>query len=133
MTPVPALATEEESMKAPLQITFRDVPRSTEIEDRIRAKAAKLDRFYDRITGCRVVVDAPHRHRQSGNLFHVRIDLSVPGDEIVVNREPHKHQQHEELTVAIRDAFKAAERQLRDYSRKRQQPTGAFTIVDEVP
>jgi len=117
-------------MKVPLQITFRDVPRSTEIEERIRAKAAKLDRFYDRITGCRVVVDAPHRNRQSGNLYHVRIDLSVPGEEIVVNREPHKHQEHEELAVAIRDAFNAAQRQLQDYSRKRQQPTGAFTAVD---
>jgi ribosome-associated translation inhibitor RaiA len=119
-------------MKLPLQITFRDVPRSAVIEERIKAKVDKLDRLYDRITGCRVVVEAPHRHRQSGNLFHVRIELSVPGGDIVVNREPHNNQQHEELSVAVRDAFNAAQRQLQDYARKKQEPTGSFEPVVEL-
>lgn len=118
-------------MKLPLQITFRDIPHSEALEDKVRAKAAKLDRFCDRITGCRVVLSAPHRHHQSGNLYNVRIELSVPGDEIVVTREPHQHQAHEELGIAIRDAFNAAQRQLQSYTRRRQQPTGSYERITD--
>ncbi len=117
-------------MKLPLEITFRGVDRSHSLEERIRTKAAKLDRFCDRITGCRVVVEAPHNRRQKGNLFHVRIDLSVPGNEIVVNREPHKHHEHEDVWIAVRDAFNAAQRQLQSYSRKRQG-TGTQSAVSD--
>ena len=48
-------------MKIPLQVTFRSTPRSGAVEAHIREKADKLDMFYDRIMGCRVVVAAPHR------------------------------------------------------------------------
>ena len=106
-------------MKPALQITFRGVPHTNQLDQRIRSKAAKLDRFCDRITSCRVVVDTPHRHHQSGNHYNVRIELTVPGQEIVVTSEPHKQQEQEELSVALRDAFAAAQRQLRAYSRKR--------------
>lgn len=119
-------------MKLPLEITFRNVDRSPEIEERIRHKAAKLDRFFDRITGCRVVVEAPHKHHNKGNTFHVRIELSVPGDEIVVNRDPQDHD-HDTLQVALRDAFQAAQRQLQAYSRKRNAATSHSNMrINEV-
>ena len=95
-------------MKLPLEITFRNVVRTPEMEERIRAKAAKLDRFYDRITGCRVVIESPHKHHNKGNVFHVRIEVSVPGDELIVNRDPEKNRKHEDLGIALRDAFAAA-------------------------
>lgn len=104
-------------MKLPLEITFRNVQRTDEVEERIRAKAAKLDRFYDRITGCRVVVEAPHQHSQKGNAYHVRIELSVPDGDIIVNRE-HGKQGHEDLGIALRDAFAAAQRQLQSFAAK---------------
>jgi ribosome-associated translation inhibitor RaiA len=88
------------------------------MEERIRAKAAKLDRIYDRITGCRVVIEAPHRHQNKGNTYHVRIELSVPGGELIVNRDP-QIQEHEDLQVALRDAFAAAQRRLRSYANRR--------------
>ena len=109
-------------MKLPLEVTFRNVVRTEALEERIRAKAAKLDHFCDRITGCRVVVEAPHRHQHKGNVYQVNIEISVPGDELVVNRHCNDHS-HEELGVAIRDAFQAAQRQLRAYSRKRNAAT----------
>jgi ribosomal subunit interface protein len=105
-------------MKLPLEITFRNVARTDELEARIRAKAAKLDHFFDRITGCRVVVEAPHKHRSKGNAFHVRIEISVPGEEIVVSRDPKSHD-HEDIGIALRDAFEAAARQVRSYAEKR--------------
>jgi cold shock CspA family protein len=107
-------------MKLPLQITFRDFPLSDALEADIREKAARLDQFYDRITSCRVVVEAPHGHHHQGNLFHIRIDLTVPGGELVIKRGPKDHQAHEDAYVAVRDAFKSARRKLQDFAREQR-------------
>lgn len=100
-------------MKHPLQITVRNMSLSDAAKAAIQEKAAKLEEFDDRIIGCRVLVEVPHKHHHQGVLYNVRIDLTVPGAEIVVKREP-----HEDLYVAIRDAFDAAARQLRQRRRK---------------
>jgi ribosomal subunit interface protein len=110
-------------MEHPVQITFRDVPSSPAIEARIREEAAELERYYDRIQRCRVVVELPHRHHQQGNLFGVRVDLTVPGAELVTGREPGTHHAHEDVYVAIRDAFEAARRQLQDHVRRLRADT----------
>ena len=107
-------------MQQPLQITFRDIPRSEALEADIREKAAKLDQFYEKVMACRVMVEAPHSHHHKGNLYHIRIDLTVPGGEIVVKRGPQEHHAHEDPYVAVRDAFNAAQRQLQDYARKQR-------------
>jgi len=100
-------------MKTPLQITFRDIERSDALETHIREKAEKLETFFDPIMSCRVVVEMPHQHKHQGKSFNVRIDIGVPGSEIVVNRD-----NHEDIYVALRDGFDAARRQLQDYARK---------------
>ena len=100
-------------MQIPLQITIRDIVPSEALEKRIRDKVEKLDRFFNHITSCRVVVEEPHRHHRQGKQYNVRIDISVPGHEIVVN-----HDHHEDVYVALRDAFNAASRQLEDYVRQ---------------
>ncbi|MBE7385655.1 MAG: HPF/RaiA family ribosome-associated protein [Leptolyngbya sp. SIO1E4] len=107
-------------MQLPLQITFRNLPPSDAITASIRKHADKLNRFYDRIMGCRVVVDAPPRHHHKGNLYQVRIDLTVPHKELVVNHESPAHQAYEDIYVAIRDAFAAAQRQLMTYAQCRR-------------
>ena len=75
-------------MKLPLEISARDVQLNEESESLIREKAAKLDRVYDHIIGCRVKVDMPHRSQRSGSTYNVRIDITVPGGELIVKREP---------------------------------------------
>ena len=102
-------------MKIPLQVTFRDMPPSEAVEARIRVKADKLGRFYDRIVHCRVVVEMPQRHKHRGKLHGVRIDLSVPGAELVAT-----HAEDEDVYVAVRDAFGAITRQLEDYVRRQR-------------
>ncbi len=104
-------------MQLPLQVTFRNLPPSDAITASIRKHADKLNQFYDRIMSCRVVVEAPHQHHHKGNLYQVRIDLTVPHKELIVNREPPAHQAHEDIYVAIRDAFAAAQRQLTAYAQ----------------
>ena len=107
-------------MQLPVQISFRGMEPSDAVEAKIRERAAKLDRFFDHIMGCRVVVESPHRRHHQGKLFHVRVDLTVPGGEFAVTREPAEHHAHEDVFVAIRDAFDAAQRQLEDYARRQR-------------
>ncbi len=61
---------------------------------RIRERGQKLIRFHERITACRFFIAEARRQHQKGTLFHVRIDLSVPDGEIVVNREPELDHAH---------------------------------------
>ncbi|HVM84969.1 MAG TPA: HPF/RaiA family ribosome-associated protein [Candidatus Binatia bacterium] len=104
-------------MELPLQISFRGMDISPATEALIRERAEKLDRFHDRITGCRVVVEAQHRHQRKGRIYHVRVDVTVPGHEIVVGREADQNHAHEDIKVAVRDAFDAMRRQLEDRAR----------------
>lgn len=108
-------------MQLPLQISFRNLDRSEAIEARIRELAEKLDQFHEQIMSCRVMVEAPHKHRHKGNLYHVRLDVKVPGNELVASREADLHRSHEDIYVAIRDAFDAMRRQLEDHARRRRQ------------
>ena len=99
-------------MQIPLQISLHGIERSNALYTAIQDKAAKLERYYDRIVSCRVVLEVDARHKHHGKQFTVRIDLKVPGGEIAVNRE-----HSEDLQIALRDAFDAARRQLEDYAR----------------
>lgn len=108
-------------MEIPVQISFKDIQHSDAVEDRIREKVDALEKYYDRITSCRVVVEAPHRSHQKGKLFHVRIDLTLPGEEIVVSRDPKDAKAHEDVYIAIRDAFEATRRQLKKHVRQMRE------------
>lgn len=109
-------------MQLPLQVIFHNMDASDAVEQNVREHAAKLERYFDGITGCRVVVEAPHRHHHKGKLYEVKIDLSVPGNEIVVNHDGPKDHAHEDVYIAVRDAFKAATRQLQDHAAKVKDP-----------
>ncbi len=110
----------DDAMQLPLQVTYRDLTPSQAVTAKIREKADKLERFYDRITGCRVMIEAPHAHRHKGRIFHVRIALTVPDGELVVSRDHHDRPDYTDLYVAIRDAFDAAGRKLKAYARRRR-------------
>jgi cold shock CspA family protein/ribosome-associated translation inhibitor RaiA len=107
------------------QITFRGMGPSDAIETNIRKRIDELDRFHGRIISCRVVVEAGHRHHRKGHIYHLSIDIKVPGHEIAVRRDPPEHHAHEDINVAIRDAFDAARRQLEDVLRRDRGQTKA--------
>jgi len=125
-------------MILPLQITFRNMASSEVVKGWIQEEANKLDEFHGKITGCRVVVELPNRRRKAGNLYHVRVDLTVPGGEMVVKRQPNLRAlpsrvplkptkrlevkaPHKDLRQAINDAFGAVQRRLQDFSRRRRR------------
>lgn len=110
-------------MPIPLQITFRNMDASGAVRTKIEEHADKLAQFHNRVMSCRVVVDAPHRRHRQGKIYHVSIDATVPGTEIAVNRAPGEHHAHEDVYVAVRDAFNALARRLEDVARTRRGDT----------
>ncbi len=107
-------------MNFPLHIQFRGMDHSDFIWNNIWDHAEKLDKFYKRIISCHVIVTAPHHHHRQGNIYHIQIRLHVAGGDIFVSTEHEKNAAHEDVYVAIRDAFGATRRQLEDFARKRR-------------
>jgi cold shock CspA family protein len=125
-------------MLLPVQVTFRNIPNPAGLEDYVQQEAAKLERFYNRISSCRVIVERPQR-AASSKLFHVRIDLGVPNGELVIKHTPSLHSTLQDTQQeksrpearavlvlkdprrAIHDAFEEMRRRLQDYARCRRR------------
>src|ERR1051325_8786473 len=123
-------------MQLPLQITFLNMRPSPLVKKWVTEEVAKLEEFYPRIMGCRVVVELPNRRHKSGGLYQIRIDLTVPGEELVVRRQPSLHSElqhihgtrmhksielkapHRDLRQTIDDAFMVMGRRLEDFARR---------------
>jgi ribosome-associated translation inhibitor RaiA/cold shock CspA family protein len=107
--------------KIPLEIAFHNCSPSEAVEAAIRERVSKLERLYDRLTSCRVSVEALHQQHRNGNVYEVHIDMLVPGGQLVVSRKPHKAKERyasPDVYTSIKDAFEAAERQLIDYKQQ---------------
>ena len=101
-----------------LEITFVDCDRSAAVEARVQERVSRLERHFGGISSCRVHVVAPHHHQRKGHLYEVRLDVRVPGGELAVTGKPGNVNAHEDVYVAVRDAFDAMERQLEEWKRK---------------
>jgi cold shock CspA family protein len=111
-----------------------------ELEEAVRRESSGLNRFFNRIVSCRVVIEGPSR-QEYGGLYNIRIDLGVPGEELVVEHNPTLHTDLQELEAmretkqfepnrerrdvhrAIHEAFREMRRQLRDYARRMRGET----------
>ena len=89
-------------MQMPVEISYRGVEKSDEIDALIRTKAARLDRFCDHISHCNVAVERPNQAQHSGSAFRVRVDVTVPpGHELVADEKQNEHEMHEPLAKII--------------------------------
>jgi ribosomal subunit interface protein len=107
-------------MQVPVQITFHNLETSPTVEAKVRERVEELGQFYRGIISCHVMIEAPSRRHREGRLYHIRVDLKVPGREIVVKRDPSEHHAHEDIYVAVRDCFDAVRRQLEDHARRQR-------------
>lgn len=114
-------------MQTPVQISFHGLDKSDAVEARIREKVAKLEQFYDRITACRVVVERHHNSSTAATAkdqpFHISIILEVPGEELIYKRDPKSDaalKDHQDINIALRDAFAAMQRQLKEHKEMRR-------------
>jgi len=130
LTPVAVFPREGTTMNTPLQIAFHNLPHSKVIERTIQEAVSNLESTYDRITGCHVIVDQPHRHHREGNLFQVRIDLKMPGAELVVKRESDGNLEFGDLSIVIQEAFEEMQAQIEEFVHRRR---GFVKTHDELP
>jgi len=125
-------------MAFPLSVIFRDMEPSPAVDEFVRQWAGKLAHVYDRIERGHVVIERPHQHHHRGQRVHVTVTLAVPGPDIIVSRDHALDGAHEDVYVAVRDAFHAARRQLEDHARRMRQDVktrvapehGRVTYVD---
>lgn len=111
-------------MDVPLEIRFHDLDTSEAAETLIRQRVARLEKLHPRLISCRVGIAKPHRAQRPGTGFDVRIDLAVPGSELIVsNASQHASQNYRDpgLPEVIDEAFDAAERRLLQHKEKRQE------------
>lgn len=126
-------------MQTPLEIRFHNVDASPTVEADIREQVAKLEIQRSDLISCHVTVEAPHRRHRQGNLYSVRVDLRYAGGETVASRSPSEHHAHEDIRLAVHDAFRAVRRQLQDQTRVRrgdvkpheQAPHGTVAVLDK--
>jgi ribosomal subunit interface protein len=101
-------------MQVPLEISTRQIELTPDLEADLRRRSAKLELFFDRITSCRIAVERPGNHHQEGGPYRVRLDVTVPGSELIAKKEG------EDLNAVIRDTFQAAERQVEEFADRRR-------------
>jgi len=101
-------------MQIPLEVSARRLDLTPALEAELRERAGKLDHLYTRLTSCRIALERPSFHHNEGGPYRVRLDLTVPGGELVANKEA------ETLDAALNDAFEAAERQIKDFVERRR-------------
>ena len=104
------------------EIAYRNVDPTPAMEEQILRGLAQLEKIHPRITSCRIMVEIPHPRHVRGNLHRVRLDVTVPGREVVVSRDPPARRRREEATTAIREAFTLARGKLRDLREQEAGP-----------
>ena len=100
-------------MKQPLQIRFLGIEPSAAVEAAARRKVDKLDTFCPDLMSCRVSIEQAHKHRHHGRPFAVRVDVTLPGHELSVDRV-----HDDDVYIALRDAFDDMKRKLEDVVRR---------------
>lgn len=120
-------------MTLPVQITFHGLDRSPAIEEFILKRAKKLQKIGPQISSVRVMVSCPNHHRHKGNFYHVKTEVELANQHLIVNREPEKNPGHQNAHMAVRDAFETTERQLKEVWPDRRHPNpvrllGSFAL-----
>jgi ribosomal subunit interface protein len=107
-------------MQSTMQITYRGMESSEALNEQIKDEMDKLEKFFWGIVGAHVTIDQPHRHHRNGRHFRVRIELTVPGEVLVVGRDEEGQTSHENAFVAVTEAFDAMQRMLVKRNNRRR-------------
>jgi ribosomal subunit interface protein len=108
-------------MSNEFQVVFHNIDQSDALSESVQKRIDKLRRFSSDIIGGRVVLDSPHNNQHKGKVYSVAIEIHTSNKPVVVTQEQHDNHAHEDLYVAIRDAFNAAERQLKSVDKKHRK------------
>jgi cold shock CspA family protein/ribosome-associated translation inhibitor RaiA len=115
-----------------LEVSFREVDKTPDLEELIRTKAAKLEKVSRDLVSCRVSVEKPQKNQRTGNSFRVRIELGVPGEDIVVVRESSKGDMHDPVHKVLNRAFTVALRTLKEHKERVQGEVKAHAESEDM-
>jgi ribosome-associated translation inhibitor RaiA len=93
---------------------------SDELATRIRRRAEELERHFDRIISCHVVVELAGHHHRHGDRYHVSIKLGLPGHELNISHDPSDDHNPETAEAAADRAFDEIARQLEDCVKRQR-------------
>lgn len=113
------------------QIVYHNIDQSEAITEAVNKRIKKLERYCDQIITGRVVLDSPHNNHHKGKVYSVCVEIHTSVREVRVNQEQHDNHAHEDLYIAIRDAFNAAERQLKSVDKSHRATTPP--LIDDEP
>tara|TARA_R110001592_G_scaffold56909_1_gene173189 strand:+ start:198 stop:668 length:471 start_codon:yes stop_codon:yes gene_type:complete len=105
------------------QVVFHNIDQSAALTENVNKRIEKLRRFSNDIIGGRVVLDSPHNNHHKGKVFSVTVEIHTSGKEVIVRQGQHDKPAHEDIYVAVRDAFNVAERQLKATDKKHRKST----------
>lgn len=115
------------------QVVFRNIDHSPAVEEAVYKRLEKLQRYCDEIQSLRVTLESPHNNHHKGKVYHVGVEAMVPNHDIVVTHDQHDKHSHEDIYIAIRDAFNAVERRLKAvYGKQRDRITRSPKLLDTV-
>tara|TARA_B110000858_G_scaffold49124_1_gene56638 strand:+ start:12994 stop:13431 length:438 start_codon:yes stop_codon:yes gene_type:complete len=100
------------------QVVYHNIDQTEAIAEAVQKRIDKLERYCDQIINGRVVLDSPHNNHHKGRVYSVTLEIHTPMLGVRVNQDQHDNHAHEDLYVAIRDAFNVAERQLKSVDKK---------------
>jgi ribosome-associated translation inhibitor RaiA len=100
-------------MDVPPEIAFRHVEPTAALKSITHESIDSLEKVHPRLTSCRVMVEETSR-----GVPHIRLDIGVPGGDLVVNREAPDDPASRNLPSAVHDAFDVARRQLREQHKR---------------
>lgn len=116
-------------MEKALQICFTGVEHSDSVQEAIEERVSKIEDHHDFVNSCKVVVDRPHKHHHKGNIYRIGIEMNVPNDVISINHVKADHLDHENVYIAVRDAFDIADRQLRKVSNRKKRENRVASLL----
>lgn len=105
-------------MQTPVELIWHEMDPVPHVEKRVRERVARLEKLFERIIGCHVVVEAAHRRHKGSSDYEVRLEVTVPGGSLTINRRPGDDQGHMDPLLTVRDAFDAMERKLRRWKEE---------------
>lgn len=115
------------------KVVFRGIDHSPAVEEAVQKRIEKLERYSEEIHSLRVVLESPHNNHHKGKVYHVGVEAIIPNHDIVVNHGQHDKHSHEDIYVAIRDAFDALERRIKAvYKKQRKAGRGSGKLMDNV-
>ncbi len=115
-------------MQIPLEVSYRNITKTDELEKLIREKTNKLEKVCDHITSCRIAIEKPQKYLNYGSPYRIRIDIRIPqGHEVVIKREPGEGNKTEPLHSIVREAFDAARRKAKEICKIQKSKVRAHT------